>query len=379
MNDMERISADVCVVGAGIVGLSHALEARSRGLSVVVLERSQRSIGASVRNFGHVIVSGMAAGRPLEAALRARERWLDVGGRAGLDVQECGTVIAARSGDELEVLAGVADEPARGARLVSAEQVGALVPIPVRGLVGGLHATRDLRVDPRGAVAGLAALVDDVRFGAPVHAVATGEVHGAGIEVRAERVIVCPGPDYDCLAPALVPARAGLTRCKLQMLRVGAPDGRRYGPALLTGLSLLRYPGYRAQTGADALAARIAAESPELLKRGVHLIVTQLPGGDLILGDTHEYGDAVSPFGDEALDELVLTQARRLLGVQHFDVRERWHGTYPTAPGDPFLIEHPLPGVSVVEVVSGIGMTTALGLAALTFDGASAPAPAVTV
>jgi len=100
----------------------------------------------------------------------------------------------------------------------------------------------------------------------------------------------------------------------------------------------------------------------------VHLIVTQLPGGDLLLGDTHEYGDTVSPFSDEGLDELVLAEARRLLGADHLEVRQRWHGVYPSAPGHPFLIAEPLPGMAVVEIVSGVGMTTALGLAPRTLD-----------
>ncbi|HVW17009.1 MAG TPA: FAD-dependent oxidoreductase, partial [Solirubrobacteraceae bacterium] len=68
-------AADLVVIGAGIVGLAHALEALDRGLSVVVVERDERAVGASVRNFGHVILSGMAAGAPLRWAHAARERW----------------------------------------------------------------------------------------------------------------------------------------------------------------------------------------------------------------------------------------------------------------------------------------------------------------
>jgi FAD dependent oxidoreductase TIGR03364 len=377
---MGDLNADVCVVGAGIVGLAHALEARAKGLTVTVLERHGRCVGASIRNFGHVIVSAMGDGLALECALAARERWITLGRRAGVEVHEAGTLIAARAQDELEVLAGVAADPVRGARMLTAAEVGRLAPLPTDGLAGGLHAGLDLRVDPRGAVAGLAALLEEdrqarVRWNTPVQEVAPGAVTCAAGTVRAEAVIVCPGPDHDWLGPELALTRRGLTRCKLQMLRVAAPGGRRYEPALLTGLSLPRYPGYACQPGAARLAERIAAERPELTAAGVHLIVTQLPGGDLLLGDTHEYGDPVSPFGDERLDELVLDEARRLLGVSRLDVRERWHGIYPWAPGEPFTIEQPLPGVAVVEVVSGIGMTTALGLAPQTFQ-ALDPAPA---
>ena len=375
------IEVDVCVVGAGIVGLAHAHEARARGLSVAVLDRGDRAVGASVRNFGHVVVSAMADGAALECGLLARERWIELGRRTGLDVLTAGTVIVARAQDELEALQEVAAQPARGARMITADAAGRLAPIPTAELVGALHAQLDLRVDPRRAAAALAAgLHDDpaarLLWRAPVHAIATGGVRYAGGEVRAAQVIVCPGPDYDWLAPELAPDRPGLTHCRLQMLRVAAPDGRRYAPALLTALSLPRYPGYAAGPAARRLADRLAHARPELAAAGVHLIVTQLPDGDLLLGDTHEYADTVSPFHREDLDRLVLDEARRLLGVQRLSVRERWDGVYPSAPGEPFCITRPLAGVAVVEIVSGVGMTTALGLAPRTFDGAGDYAPA---
>jgi FAD dependent oxidoreductase TIGR03364 len=373
MQQARVIDSDVCVVGAGIVGLAHAFEARARGLSVTVVDRSARAVGASVRNFGHIIVSAMAEGAVLDCALDARERWLSLGRRAGLELHQAGTLIAARADDELAVMEGIAADERRGARLLSAREVGRLAPIPTGELVGGLHAGLDLRVDPRRAVGALAALLDEdpqarVLFSAPVHEIDPGLVRFTGGEVRAPLIIVCPGPEYGWLEPELAPHREGLTQCKLQMLRVATPAGARYRPALLTALSLVRYPGYSAQPGADALRARIEAERPELLSAGVHLIVTQLPGGDLLLGDTHEYGETVSPFSDERLDELVLAEARRLLGAESLTVRQRWHGVYPSAPGHPFLITEPLPGVVVVEIVSGVGMTTALGLAPRTLE-----------
>jgi FAD dependent oxidoreductase TIGR03364 len=384
MEQAKASDADVCVVGAGITGLAHAFEARARGLSVTLLERHTRCVGASVRNFGHVVVSAMADGLALDCALAAREQWLALGRRAGLEVHEAGTLISARSEDELEVMAGFAADPRRGARLVGAEELARLAPLPAGGVVGGLHAALDLRVDPRRAVAALAALLESdprvrILWNAPAVGVDSGVVESTAGTVRAPLVIVCPGPDYEWLGPELAPSRRGLTRCKLQMLRVAAPFGRRYEPALLTGLSLLRYPGFTCQPGAERLAARIARERLELMAAGIHLIVTQLPNGDLVLGDTHEYGDTASPFADEGLDELVLAEARRLLGAERLEVRERWHGVYPAAPGEPFVIEQPLPGVAVVEIVSGVGMTTALGLAPRTFDALESASAALAV
>jgi FAD dependent oxidoreductase TIGR03364 len=367
------IDADMCVVGAGIVGLAHALEARARGLTVTLLERDACAAGASVRNFGHVFVSAMADGPPLECALVARERWLDLGERAGAAPIGCGTLVVARDEDELAVMATLAGDPRRGARVLTAAEAGRLAPIPTGGLCGALYGGLDLRLDPRRAVAALAALLErdegaTLQWRAHVHGIEPGRVHSSRATVRAELVVVCPGPHYDWLAPELAPPRERLTRCKLQMLRVRAPASRRYDPALMTGLSLLRYPGFGAQPGIDDVRARLAAQCPEHVDAGLHLIVTQLPGGDLVLSDTHEYGDTVSPFGSERLDELVLAEAKRLLGVRTLEIVERWHGVYPWAPGDPFEVWRPFDGLAVVEIVAGMGMTTALGLAPRTLD-----------
>ncbi len=65
---MER----VVIVGGGVLGLMHAVQARRRGLAVVHLEREADARGASVRNFGLIWVSGRAPGPELALALRAR-------------------------------------------------------------------------------------------------------------------------------------------------------------------------------------------------------------------------------------------------------------------------------------------------------------------
>ncbi|MGK9527191.1 FAD-dependent oxidoreductase, partial [Salmonella enterica subsp. enterica] len=52
------MSSDLLIIGAGILGLSHAYAAAKRGLKVKVFERSATPLGASVRNFGQALVTG---------------------------------------------------------------------------------------------------------------------------------------------------------------------------------------------------------------------------------------------------------------------------------------------------------------------------------
>jgi FAD dependent oxidoreductase TIGR03364 len=351
----RTIETDVCVVGAGVIGLAHAHEARRRGLSVVVLEQDGRASGASVRQTGHLFFSALASGAALDAAPRARERWLELAGRAGAAVDEGGTLILARHRDELAVLEGAAAERQRDARMRSPKKIGRLVPVPTDGILGAFHAKHDLRIGPRSAPAALARLLTKdpnarIEWGAHVHDVEPGIVHAGALRVRAEAIVLCPGADHRMVPAELWPRDSQLTLRQTQMLRLAAPSGRRYRQTLATGLSLLEHPAFCAQHGAQELRERLELETPELVERGVCLVVTQLSDGELVLGGTSTYTEAPSPYLRERLDELVLDQVREILGIEP-TVRQRWGSTHvslPTSPDD-FLVTNPMPGVRVVQ------------------------------
>ena len=289
----RTIETDVCVVGAGLVGLAHAHAARRRGLSVIVLERDVRAVGESVRHGGHLFFSALPIGGALDTAELARERWLDLTRRAGAFADEAGTVIVARNADELAVMEAAAAERDQRAHILTRDQVSALLPIPSGDLVGGFHGARDLRVDPRRS---------QLRS------------HGCWREISrraSSGARRSPTWSRDWSAPASCGSGAGDRRLpgirglglpaglrardaepglgRRQMLRVAAPTGRRYRPALATGLRLLRHPAFAAQPGAAELRARLELEHPELVERGVQALVTQLPGGDLIIGEARSF------------------------------------------------------------------------------------------
>jgi glycine/D-amino acid oxidase-like deaminating enzyme len=96
-------------------------------------------------------------------------------------------------------------------------------------------------------------------------------------------------------------------------------------------------------------------------------MLTQRPDGSLILGDTHHYDHTHQPFDDEDVAGLLLREGARLLGAP-LTVRRRWRGIYAQSSATDFLIAQPCPGTRVVAVTSGIGMTTALGLAVAVLD-----------
>jgi FAD dependent oxidoreductase TIGR03364 len=195
----------------------------------------------------------------------------------------------------------------------------------------------------------------------------TGVLRTSRGDLAADYVALTLGHELDQLLPEPSDA-AGLRRCQLHMLRVAAPAGFRLAPAVLTGTSLLRYDGFLACPSSTALRQELEAEAPALIAAGVNLMFVQHPSGDLIVGDSHVYDATPAPFADEELDALLLHEAGRLLGVAGFTVKERWLGTYASTPSGAYLTPRPAPGVVGAAVTSGIGMTTALGLAPSVLD-----------
>lgn len=372
-------TTDLIVIGAGIVGLAHAAEAARRGLSVTLLERDHRAVGASVRNFGHVCATAQS-GRALDYALTSRERWIELGAEAGIDVRQVGTLVLARHEDEARVLREFAQTrgPAQ-VRLLDADEARELTAQPLPGVIAAAHLPLDLRVDPREAVPALAAHLSaqgvDVRFNTHVTDITPGAdgAAGAPVTVRtnrgtftAARVVHAVGHDVDRLFPELA-AEVDLKRCRLQMLEVAPPVEGELGPAFLTGLSMLRYGGLAATPAAHDVRERIQHSAPELLDVQMNFMLTQRPEGSLVLGDTHVDEDSTSPFDDEILAQLLLREGAELFG-QELQVRRRWRGVYAHSATTDFLVAAPHPAVRVVSVTSGIGMTTSFGLAPEVLD-----------
>jgi FAD dependent oxidoreductase TIGR03364 len=191
-----------------------------------------------------------------------------------------------------------------------------------------------------------------------VTGIESGRLHLPGGELRAERIVVCPGDDFQTLFPGRL---AGLSRCQLQMLRLADPGFRLPSP-VMSDLGLVRYLGYADLPEAAALKARLEQEKPDHLANGVHLIVVQSADGSLIVGDSHHYDAAPEPFASEAVDGLILDEYAAVLGAPP-PVLARWTGTYAVASDRLFLIDEPMPDVRLVVVTCGAGASLSFGLA----------------
>ncbi|GAA4662057.1 TIGR03364 family FAD-dependent oxidoreductase [Gordonia humi] len=366
---MSTTECDVLVVGAGIVGLGHALAAADAGLSVTIIDRDRRPVGASIRNFGHVCATAQT-GTLRDLALGSRQRWLDVASRSGIGVRTGAGLAVARHIDELAVLDELAQT--RGSvRPLTALDVRDEIGGAADGVVGGARLLDDLRIDPRTAVPTLAAWLAErdrveIRWNTAYHGVDETQTPDVVVRtsrgaVRAGRVYVCVGHDLDTVAPS-VTDEARVARCALSMMLTADP-GIRIDPAVLTGTSLLRYEAFAQTAAATALGERLRARRPELMAADTNIMFTQRPDGGLLIGDSHHVEPTVDPFLDEDVADLIRREVSSVLGVD-LTVVQRWQGVYASRPDGPYLTAELAPGVRACSVTTGVGMTVGLELGA---------------
>lgn len=375
---MATQSADVVVVGAGIVGLAHAWIAAKAGKRVIVLERRAAALGASIANFGLLWPIGQIAGRNLALAMKSRALWIELLDAAKIPYKASGSLHVACREDEARVAREFADRGHDlGYRCSWLGRDAALARSPALrpdAVLGALFSDTEITVDPREVLRRIAEFLGqrfDVQFqwNCTVTEIRHPQVRTVDGTWRADRIIVCPGADLDT-PYADLQQRSGVTLCKLQMLRTRPqPAGWELGPALAGGLTFRFYPSFGICPSLPALRERIASETPEYDRFGIHTMVSQASTGQLTLGDSHEYGAAVSPFNREEIDELILRHLHSFVRVPDFSIAERWYGVYAKHPSKPYVRLEPENGVDVVTGLGGAGMTLSFGVAAETFAG----------
>ncbi len=363
------------VVGAGVLGTMHAVEALRRGWNVTLLERDAEPRSATVRNFGMVWISGRAPGDELRFALRARELWEALGADVpGVGFVGQGSLLVVWEPEELAVLEEVCARPDatdRGLRIVDRDEARRINPAIGGSPLAALHCELDAKVEPRACLPAIrawlaATYADRFRYepGRPVTSIsdrsvedATGESHSGDL------VVVCPGANVDGPVAEVVAGRP-LRRVRLQMLQT-APPAVPLTTMLADADSLRYYPGF-------AVPARERMQPPaEVVDRwAMQLLCSQRANGELTLGDTHEYEEPFEVGVVDAPERHLLEQLGRILGTAPPPVLRRWAGVYSqsTDPDRIWHAERLAPGLAVVTGPGGRGMTLAPAIAEHTFS-----------
>ena len=248
-------SFDVAVIGAGAVGLAVGWRAAQRGLRVIVLERAERpGAGTSSVAAGMLapIAEALATELPLmrlglESVQAYPEFVAELSDASGIDpgYLRCGTLIAARDGDEAESLTRefeLRNSLGLAVNRLRSSEARRLEPALAPTLRLALEIPDDHAIDPRRLTAALAQALTNaggtLRTSTTVNEtiVRDGRVTGlragdpTGEQISADNVVVAAGAWTEALEGLPDDARVPIHPVKGQILRLHDPSG----PGLLT-------------------------------------------------------------------------------------------------------------------------------------------------
>ncbi|MGW4072036.1 NAD(P)/FAD-dependent oxidoreductase [Streptomyces asiaticus] len=252
-------TADLVVIGAGVVGAAAAWFATLAGLRVVVVDRGAIAGGTSGAGEGNVLVSDKEPGPELELARYSRQVWGEDLGPYGewWEFEQKGGLVVASTPAALGALRTLAErQRARGVvvREVSGAELHDLEPRLTREAAGGALYPQDAQVQPMLAAAHLLRLAR--RRGAVVR---TG-TEVVGFLRRTGTPATSGGGDAG--APVAPGGGAGAP-----VTGVRTPHGTVSAPAVLNA----------AGTWAGAVAGLAGVELPVLPRRGFVLVTEPLP------------------------------------------------------------------------------------------------------
>jgi FAD dependent oxidoreductase TIGR03364 len=361
------------VVGAGILGMATARALALKGYKVTILEKSQQSLGASIRNFGMLWPIGQPDGHLYDRAIRSREIWKEYLKNAKIPFDPCGSIHLAYDKEEQNVVEELYEHFLKSQRpvaLLSPESIQKKFKgINSENLKCGLYSSDETIIDPRDGIKHLPTYLKnyyniDIVWGTAVTSVTTNTVWSFKTKYNADIICVCSGADFETLYPTKF-KELPITKTKLQMMRF-VPNDKNYriGTSVCGGLSLLHYKSFTASKSLDVLKVKIESELPEYLKYGIHVMVSQNDKGELTVGDSHEYGLDFEPFDNQFINDLVLKYLRKLMHIEDWTLQQSWNGVYPKMTnGDTDLFLKVEPGVYIINGIGGNGMTLSFGFA----------------
>lgn len=375
---MKKKSA--IVIGAGIVGLATARALAIRGYKVAIFERNERAVGASIRNFGMVWPIGQATGPLYERAMLSRGIWKEICTEAEIWHNEAGSLHLAYHDDEMQAISEYVEvnQQFRDCSVLTAKETLQKSPaVNPHHLKGALWSGEEMIVEPRVAIGQIALYLAekyDVEFywNTAISQIDYPNVISGKNTWAADEIFICSGADFETLYPELF-LESGITKCKLQMMRlVGQPGEWRIGPSLCGGLSMIHYPGFKAAASLPVLRKRYEEQYAGYLEWGIHVMVSQNGNGELTIGDSHEYGLVHDPFDKVFINDLIIDYLKTFATFKDWKLLQSWHGIYPKMTnGETELIIEIAPGVIIINGLGGNGMTLSFGLCEEYIEGRS--------
>jgi D-hydroxyproline dehydrogenase subunit beta len=350
---MSEHSADVVIVGAGIVGTACAAALAAEGVSVTVVEARGIGTGVTAAGMGHLVVMDDSEAQ-FALTRYSVELWNQLADELPADVEldRCGTLWVAADDQEMQAVRrkhAFYVEHGVAAEILDARQVAEAEPNLRPGLAGGLRVPGDCVVYPPTAARWL--MEQAMARGARLVAGEVVELSGGRARLR----------DGTVLSAAYTVNAAG---CASPRLTAGIEVRPRKGHLVITD----RYPGFvrhqLVELGYLKSAHGTAADS-------VAFNVQPRKTGQLLIGSSRQYGTADPAIDHVILGRMIERAIEYMPGLATLSAIRAWTGFRPSTP-DKLPLIGPSAGDGRLILASGhegLGITTSLGTARRVADG----------
>jgi D-hydroxyproline dehydrogenase subunit beta len=212
-------TADVVVIGAGIIGAACAYFLSRAGLSVVIVDEYGVAAGTTGAGEGNVLVSDKAPGPELALALWSHTLWRELGDELGdIELETKGGLVVAWTVEaraQLETFAGRQRMTGVEAESVQPEDLATHEPQLSPSLAGGVRYPQDLQVNPMLAAARLVEKAVELgavtRFGDRVSALRSDQDGITDVEVGDDTIATRQVVNAAGLGSTAVAAMADVT------------------------------------------------------------------------------------------------------------------------------------------------------------------------
>ncbi|MFC4095670.1 TIGR03364 family FAD-dependent oxidoreductase [Euzebyella saccharophila] len=371
-------SYDLIVIGGGVLGTFHAYHAVNKGLKVALIEKDIQPQGATVRNFGQVVPSGMNTkwqnfGRESLAIYKDIQKKFDI------TVREEGSIYIASNGEEvqlLEELNSINKSNSYTSELLTAKQCLDNYPGLKKDYVkAGLFFPEEVKVEPRKMILKLHKYLRNIGLDIYMgETVMDCDALRSGVQLTttknkqfsAKKVIICNGSDFKILYPDYF-EESDLVVSKLQMMQTRSQANYNLPSSVLTGLSIRRYESF---TECPSFSSIKTKENPNSLEKkwGVHILFKQADDGSIIIGDSHEYASAarMEHLGFDLnmdIDNFILNEAKKIFDLPTYEIQNRWFGMYSQCKETDIYQKTIDEDIHIVTGIGGKGMTGSAGFA----------------
>lgn len=370
---------DILIIGGGVLGSFHAYHALNKGLKVALVEKNSFPRGATVRNFGQVVPSGMNLkwqkyGRQSLSIYKSIQEKFDI------SLRNNGTIYIASNEDEVQLIEELyqinKDNNYESLLMNKEECLKNYKGLKSSYCKAGLFFPQEVTIEPRIMIHKLIEFMTkklNLTYISDTTIINIEEVNGIveatlsnGNTIKAEKVIVCSGTEFKLLYPNVY-KNSDLIVSKLQMLKTKPQKNYTLNGSILTGLSIRRYEAFAECPSYKSIKIKEDKNSFEK-KFGVHILFKQALDGSVIIGDSHEYASVanVDTLGFDLnmnIDKFIIEEAKKIIDLPNYEIENRWSGFYSQCENTDIFEVNITKNIHIVTGIGGKGMTGSAGYA----------------